>query len=48
MIFPKEPEARNIESNFNDDHIKELGTFGAHDPSIFKDGEYFYKTCNTN
>ena len=42
MIFPKEPKVRYIESDSNNDHIKELGTFGAHDPSIFKDGDYYY------
>ena len=42
MIFPKEPKVRHIENELSDNHIKEWGTLGTHDPSIFKDGDYYY------
>ncbi|MBS5951337.1 MAG: arabinan endo-1,5-alpha-L-arabinosidase [Clostridium sp.] len=42
LIYPNEPKARFIESNFEIDNLKLWGTFGAHDPSIFKDDDIYY------
>lgn len=42
IIYPNEPKARFIEANFESNDLKLWGTFGAHDPSIFKDNDFYY------
>lgn len=42
MIYPNEPKIREIELKYDKKDLKTWGTFGAHDPSIFKDKDYYY------
>ena len=42
MIYPNEPKVREIENNSDNKDLKAWGTFGAHDPSVFKDKDYYY------
>lgn len=42
LKYPNEPKVRFIENNFEKNNLKLWGTFGAHDPSIFKDNDSYY------
>lgn len=42
LKYPNKPKVRGIESDFDKDDLKLWGTFGAHDPSIFKDNDFYY------
>ena len=42
MIYPNEPKIREIELKYDKKDLKTWGSFGAHDPSIFKDENYYY------
>lgn len=42
LKYPNEPKVREVELNFNKNDLDLWGTFGAHDPSIFKDNDFYY------
>lgn len=42
MNYPKEPKTKDLEYDSSLKLCKDIGALGAHDPSIFKDGDMYY------